>query len=226
MTANSITFEIIHQLHRIKGNPIFQNFPDHQSLDNIIVNVFNNYYQHWPQQVIIERSPTALTPANASYFRYQNHKFIFLKRDMKDILKSFYNLYRSNGDQTPTLKMFDELLEEDFMIMKGLLSITNGRKILDKKQYIEIDYEDIIADPKKVIENIYSFLEIEKFPHYFNNINQFEVNDKLYIDNALSYCKDMHTIRTDKIIKEEKPLDLPNIIIEKANKLNEMLNNG
>lgn len=223
VTANSITFEVIHQIYQTKNNFIFHNFPDHESLDNVSKNVFNNYYEHWPQELIIERSPTALTPGNARYFDYQNYKFIFLKRNILDIVKSLFKVYRSNGDPKSDLELGEEILHNDFMLKKSILSILNGRKILNKNQYIEIDYEELINSPNKAVEDIYSFLNIDRFSHQFQDLKQIEINGKTYDDEALSYCKNMHKIRTNKITKEENKIELPQILIDRSIELNNLL---
>ena len=43
VTANTILADIIYQLHLLKKNEIFLNFPDEKSLNNVIKNSFNNY---------------------------------------------------------------------------------------------------------------------------------------------------------------------------------------
>ena len=47
----------------IKDDDIFHNFPDHESLDNVINNVFLNYYKNWNCDYIIDRGPWG-TPTN------------------------------------------------------------------------------------------------------------------------------------------------------------------
>ena len=37
-TANSITLEIMKDLYLLKKTDVFQNFPDHRSLDNVLEN--------------------------------------------------------------------------------------------------------------------------------------------------------------------------------------------
>ena len=44
-TGNSITLEIMKNLFLLKKTEVFQNFPDHKSLDNILNNVYNLYYK-------------------------------------------------------------------------------------------------------------------------------------------------------------------------------------
>ena len=66
-TANSVTLQIMKNLFLVKTTDTFKNFPDYRSLDNVMDNVFTNYYQQWPQRIIIDRGP-ALTSANPGNF--------------------------------------------------------------------------------------------------------------------------------------------------------------
>ncbi len=90
-TANSITLEIMKDLFLLKKTDVFENYPDHRSLDNVLDNVFNNYYQHWPQRIIIDRGPVT-TPDNLQlvnkHFKH-GFKCIILLRDLMDVLDSY-----------------------------------------------------------------------------------------------------------------------------------------
>ena len=44
-TANSITLEIMKDLFLLKQDDTFKNFPDEQSLDNVMNEVYNLYYK-------------------------------------------------------------------------------------------------------------------------------------------------------------------------------------
>lgn len=226
VTANSITFEIIHQLNKIKDNNIFKNFPDHDSFDNITKNVFNNYYSSWNFKYIIDRSPTALTPANLTYYNHKDFKYIILKRNVQDIVKSFFTFYKKNGYDKSDADLYNEILHPDLMLCKSSLSIINGYKVLDKNQYLDINYEDIIKSPKTVIDSIYDFLNINKFEHYFTNMGQININNHQYNDEALEFSKNMHTIRTEKITKNIINLELPKEIKDKCEVLNNLLSNS
>ena len=54
VTANSVTLEIMKDLHLLKNTDVFQNFPDHNSLDNVLDSVFDTYYKDWSQRIIID----------------------------------------------------------------------------------------------------------------------------------------------------------------------------
>ena len=56
-TANSVTLEIMKDLFLLKETDVFQNFPDHKSLDNVLDSVYDTYYKDWPQEIIIDRGP-------------------------------------------------------------------------------------------------------------------------------------------------------------------------
>ena len=46
-TPNSITLEIMKELFLLKSTDVFQNFPDEQSLNNVMDEVYNLYYKQW-----------------------------------------------------------------------------------------------------------------------------------------------------------------------------------
>ena len=53
VTANSITLEIMKELFLLKQDDTFKNFPDEQSLNNVMDEVYNLYYKHWNHKVIL-----------------------------------------------------------------------------------------------------------------------------------------------------------------------------
>jgi hypothetical protein len=90
-TANSITLEIIKDLFLLKQKDVFQNFPDHKSLDNVLSSIYGNYYKDWPQRIIIDRGPV-MTKGNMvltqTYLKHP-YKCIVLLRDVMDVLASY-----------------------------------------------------------------------------------------------------------------------------------------
>ena len=47
VTPNSITLEIMKELYLLKGIDVVKNFPDEQSLDNVMDEVYNLYYKKY-----------------------------------------------------------------------------------------------------------------------------------------------------------------------------------
>ena len=61
LTAQSPLCSTLYELERLKsrgdvGN-IIGNFPDYKSYNNIIKNLFDNYYSDWEQEIIFDRCP-------------------------------------------------------------------------------------------------------------------------------------------------------------------------
>ena len=99
-TPNSITLEIMKELFLLKETDVFQNYPDHKSLDNVLDIVYDTYYKDWPQRIIIDRGPV-MTPGNFAlmqkYFK-RPFKCIVLLRDLMDVLASYIKWYTENSD--------------------------------------------------------------------------------------------------------------------------------
>ena len=207
-TGNSVTLEIMKNLYLIKTTDTFQNFPDHKSLDNVLDNVYNLYYRDWPQRIIIDRGP-ALTSSNPGNFELmQKHfkpgfKCIVLLRDLMDVFASYMKWYTENPDSfVNKLGKTDEekllaLMDKEGAIVKDLKAIKNSYNYPNMCHFIR--YNDMVANPEKVFQELYKFLDEPYYPHYFENLKQININDIEYDDTVIG--KNMHTIRT--IVKKE-----------------------
>ena len=208
-TPNSITLEIIKDLHLLKTKDVFQNFPDHRSLDNVMNMVYDFYYKDWPQSIIIDRGPV-MTAGNFGLI--QKHfkgtfKCIVLLRDLMDVLASYMKWYTENPDafvnkqgSTDEEKLI-YLMKDDGAIAKELKAIQNSFKYKDRCCYIK--YDDLCQDPEKEIKKIYSFLEEPYFNHKFIDLDQININGLSYDDNVLG--RNMHTVKKEKIEKTYNP---------------------
>ena len=218
-TGNSVTLEIMKNLYLIKTTDTFQNFPDHKSLNNILDNVFNLYYKDWPQRIIIDRGPALVSgnPGNfelmQKHFKYE-FKCIVLLRDLMDVLASYMKWYTENPDSfVNKLGKTDEekllaLMDTNGAIIKEIKSIKNSYNYPNMCHFIK--YDDMVANPKKVFQELYKFLDEPYYPHQFQDLKQININDIGYDDTVLG--KNMHTIKT--IVKKETN----NYIVPKSTK--------
>ena len=205
-TANSITLEIMKDLFLLKQTDVFQNFPDEKSLNNVLDSVYDNYYKDWPQRIIIDRGPV-MTPGNFALM--QKHykrpfKVIVLLRDLMDVLASYMQWYTENPDAFPNrynLKNDDEklgmIMNKDGAVAKDLEAIKNAFNYPDMCHFIK--YDDMVARPEEVFNNLYQFLRIKPFEHRFDNLQQINVNGIGYDDKVVG--RNMHTIRN--VVKKE-----------------------
>ena len=102
-TPNSITLEIMKDLFLLKETDVFQNYPDHKSLDNVLDIVYDTYYKDWPQRIIIDRGPVTTAGNFALMQKYFKRPFkcIVLLRDLMDVLASYMQWYTKNPSAFP-----------------------------------------------------------------------------------------------------------------------------
>ena len=219
-TPNSITLEIIKDLFLLKTTDVFQNFPDHKSLDNVLNAVFDNYYKDWNYKYIIDRGPAG-TMGNLNLVKKHldpNIKIIFLVRPILEVLASWIDWSNKTPDNylkregTPT-QACHALMNKDGQIVKELKCLVNLSKTENKHHVLFVDYDNIVDKPQETINRIYKFLGIPKYKHKFKNFKQIKVNGLKYDDTI--FGKGMHTIKTKSLVKTKRDITkiLPSEII-------------
>lgn len=203
VTANSITMEIFKEVYYLKDTEVFKNFPDHDSLDNVLKAILPAYYKDWPQKYIIDRSPAG-TPGNQAILTAcmdKPPKAILLVRNLIDIFASFLKAMSQTETLTPEKceKYLSTVMSKDGMVARALQSIQYYTLPENQNRCIVIRYDDLIADPKKAIDSIHKFIGIPEFNYNYNNFKQFSIGDIKYNDSVLEYP--LHTIRTDGIYR-------------------------
>ena len=205
-TPNSITLEIMKDLHLLKQTDVFLNYQDHKSLDNVLDSVFDTYYKDWPQRIIIDRGPV-MTKGNFGLM--QKHfkrpfKCIVLLRDLMDVLASYIKWFETEPTAFPNqYKTLDEklshIMHKNGAMAKELMSIQYLLKHPERAVFIK--YDDLVMNPEKELRKVYTFLNLPYYQHQFTNLNQIIVNGMQYNDSIVG--KNMHTIRTEKVMKVE-----------------------
>jgi len=199
-TPNSITLEIMKDLFLLKQTDVFQNYPDHKSLDNVLDVVYDTYYKDWPQPIIIDRGPV-MTEGNL--YLMQKHfkrpfKCIVLLRDTVDVLASYMKWYTENPDAfVNKLANTDEeklsiVMNKEGAVAKDLEAIKNSYNYKDMCHYVK--YDDLVSQPEQEIRKVYQFMNLPYFNHRFQDLQQVEVNGMKYDDTVLG--KNMHNIRS------------------------------
>ena len=248
VTANSIVMEIARNIESQRTSEVFLNFPDHKSLDNILSNLYSNYYKDWNCKYIIDRNYLAVTLSKMSNglkvlkkCLKNKLKIIILVREFLEVLQSVLKNIREKphippfgapldfGQATDYIgassgRYTDEslcgmLASRDTAIYKGFLGARLLSNTFPKENLHFVHYNARNENPKITIDNIYNFLEIPSFEHRFENLNQLEINGVKYDDTMMAFGRDLHKVKEDKIsFTEHKPL--PKSIVEKYGDLN------
>ena len=209
-TPNSITLEIMKDLHLLKQTDVFLNYPDHKSLDNVLDLVYDTYYKDWPQRIIIDRGPVMAT---GSFQLMQKHfkrpfKCIVLLRDLMDVLASYMQWYTENLDAFPNrynLKNDEEklmmIMNKNGAVAKELEAIKNSYNYKDMCHYVK--YDDMVTNPEQEFKKIYNFIGEPYFNHRFNNVDQVSVNGLSYDDKVVG--SNMHKLFDGPVRKVYNP---------------------
>ena len=209
-TPNSITLEIMKDLFLLKQTDVFQNYPDHKSLDNVLDAVYDTYYKDWPQRIIIDRGPV-MTPGNfqlmQKHFR-RPFKCIVLLRDLMDVLASYMQWYTENSDaflNKYNCKNDEEklsmIMNKKGAIAKNLEAIKNAYNYPDICYFVK--YDDLVANPEQEFRKIYEFMEEPYYPHYFENLQTLSVNGIKYDDKIVG--SNMHKLFDGPVRKVYNP---------------------
>ena len=208
-TPNSITLEIMKDLSLLKETDVFQNYPNHQSLDNVLDSVYVNYYKDWPQKYIIDRGPV-MTKGNFQLM--QKHfkkpfKSIVIIRNLMDDLDSYMKWYTKEPNAFPNRygckndeEKLSMIMNKDGAVAKDLEAIKNAYNYPDICHFMK--YDNLVQNPEEEINKVYTFFNIPYFNHRFFDLNQIQVNGMGYNDSIVG--KNMHTIRNE-IKKEYNP---------------------
>jgi len=225
-TPNSIVLEIIKDVFLLKAKDVFLNYPDHNSLDNILDMIYPTYYKNWNFKYIIDRGPAG-TKGNLTLLKKhlkQEVKIIFLVRPLLEVLASWISWSMNTPDNfirkatKNPIEACHYLMHKEGQIVKELKCMENLLKPENKHHVHFVDYKEIVEKPVDTLKGIYKFLNIPPFKHYFTNLDQVMVNGLGYDDTI--FGKGMHTIKTKKLIKSKTDVKiLPPEIIKQYGKI-------
>ena len=235
-TGHSFLPDLFYAINNSEKNSTrFKNYPCQNNLDNIYKNIIPNYYKDCNFKYIIERGDW-ITPYNFKMLKAyvpNNLKIVILVRDILEIIKSFLKLCKNNPNfyinniynSLDRTTIFTDEIETkvDLIMEKGqyvntiLYSIYQLKKNKQIKDFLVVDYNDLVKNYKDTIKKIYSYYEISHFDHSFKNFKKSPIYDDFYLG------ADMHKIRTDNIKKLSNNIDLPENVIRKYKHLNNIL---
>lgn len=201
VTANSITPDLIHQIHLLKDSEIFKNFPDEESIDRAMINAYHGYYSDWDYEFILDRGPWG-HPLNTILLGYifTDIKFVVLVRPVIEVIASFVKLEKPKNLH----ERIQNLMGPYGIISRNLHSI---KSLIDTNQkHIVVKYNDLVEKPNIEINKVCTFLNIPNFDIDTENIKPFQINNMQYHDDKIG------SINTHSLKEQIKKEDLTSII--------------
>jgi hypothetical protein len=243
VTANSLVMDMVRNMDEARHMDVFKNFPDHKSLDNIIENIYPNYYKDWNCKYVIDRNYLGLNlkyaPSKIELLKkaIKNEiKIIVLLRGILPVLQSLIKNVRENpfippfGSPKDIYKGYalpkdcsDESIcatvaSEHGLVHKSFMNVKFLYDSILKDNLHFIHYNDLVEDPQTAIDGAYKFLDIPIFKHRFENLSQYETNGIAYDDTYTEFGEKLHSVKDKLSLTEHNPL--PKNIVEKYGNLN------
>ena len=166
----------------------------HQS----IVKYANTFYSDIKEPIIFDREKEWGTPHNLFLIKEyitDQPKIIMTVRNIIDVLASMINInknsylagmkhndwhysyYLSENDS-----IAEYLMSTGSLIDKSLLAVSSSLQKENNGIFHLVEYDDLISDPQKELNKIYSFIGIKSFDHNFMNILKREVDNDLAVN--------------------------------------------
>jgi sulfotransferase len=202
------------------GNELYHGYPKPDQVREIIGSIPHHFYSDVQQPVVFDknRAWTARVPYIEGYIGEQA-KILVPVRRIDEILTSILTMIHRNPFQEgqPRINFIDEqLIKTDIpindlnrcmyllggggIVYESLNAIMMGfqQNVRDKMHFV--DYNDLVDNPEKIMEDIYDFIGEEFYDHDFGSISNIHREDDL-ITYGLS---DMHQVRS-KVKKTSPP---------------------
>ena len=209
----SPVFEVMYYTNdRLQGEQA-QAFPKPEVFRRMVSNVITEYYSDRDEEVIVDKCRA--WPAHIDLIKEYitpDPKIICTVRHPLDILASFITLFHKDGG----LNFIDKAMLKQgmfitddarchFMMNPGGIVWESMNALAtafrqNQTQYIHfIQYDDLVSDPKRVMQGIHSYLRLKPFEYDFENIVQKD-REK---DKEVYGLPTMHEVR-QKVEKKSK----------------------
>jgi sulfotransferase len=185
---------------------------------NVISNILTSYHSHVDKPIVIDRAKNWSYQDNLDMLKKyvtDSPKILYTTRPILEILASFIKIYSGtpflNNQMIKNGWIFkkhltyednacDYLMRPRGELAEMLSSIDTVKKYENRQIFFVVEYEDLVSNPSKVMNQIYEFLDINPYKHDYNNINKAHVDHEYMVDAPIN----MHEVR-NQILKTSTP---------------------
>ena len=218
-----------------QGNELYTGYPKPNQVNEIVGSIIKHWYSDVEEEVIFDKNRAwcARVPFIEGYIR-QQAKIIVPVRRVDEILASILTMVHRNTfvEGQPRINFVDEqlvksnisisdetrcqylLTSQGGIVWESLNATKIGMDEGHRDKFHFVDYNDLVADPQRELNDIYEFLGEEPFEHTFDGLS----NEHREDDLTTYGLSDMHEVHSklEKVSKD--PLQvLPPSIIELYN---------
>jgi hypothetical protein len=173
--------------------------------------IIETYYKDVKQNIIFDKCRSWTVEDNFKIIKKyidQDPKIIVFVRRVEDIVKSLINI-----EFVPKKISEDDLfITNSEPLMRSLAGVLYVKEN-NKDNVLIINYDDFIGSPEKTIREVYKFLGLDYFNHYYENIidNNFE-DDSIYGIEGMHKINSVVEKRNYSVIMSSRTLDICNYL--------------
>ena len=217
-----------------QSNELYTGYPKPDQVNEIIGSIIRHWYSDIEQEVIFDKNRAwcARVPFIEGYIR-QEAKVIVPVRRVDEIIASMLTMIHRNPfkDGQPRINFVDEILVKNNIpvndenrcihliqpggiVWESLNAAKLGVEENHGDKFLFVDYNELVEDPQKELNDIYEFLDEEPFEHVFDGLS-----NKHREDDLVTYgLSDMHEVHSKLEKTSPDPSEvLPDSIIELYN---------
>ena len=218
-----------------QSNELYTGYPKPNQVNEIVGSVIEHWYSDIDKPVVIDKNRAwcARVPFIEGYIK-QDAKVIVPVRRIDEILASILTMIKRNPfkEGQPRINFVDEQLvkfnipindenrcqyllsNQGGIVWESLNATKLGVEEGHSDKFLFVDYNDLVKDPQKELNEIYEFLGEEPFEHTFENLS----NDHREDDITTYGLSDMHEVHSElKKVSTDPSEILPDSIIELYN---------
>ena len=223
-----------------QSNELYTGYPKPNQVNEIIGSVIEHWYSDIDKPVVIDKNRAwcARVPFIEGYIQ-QEAKIIVPVRRVDEIVASILTMIKRNPfkEGQPRINFVDEylvkanipindenrcqhLMNPDGIIWESLNATKLGVDEGHSDKFLFVDYNDLVNDPQRELNKIYTFLGEESFEHSFNGLSNQHRED----DITTYGLGDMHEVHSKLEKTSSDPSEvLPASIIDLYNSNKETL---
>jgi sulfotransferase len=217
--ASSPVLTLLCNAHNlIEEDELMKAYPDPPSSGQLMKSIIDGWYLQIPENVVFEKNRNAHSCIDVLNCLDDTIKYLCTYRDVSEILTSFISMLQRNN--YPEGNIVDSQLTNRNIEFTddnrcSYLSGSDGVLGIAALQMVEVltthperlfivDYADLVESPEKTMRQIYTFLDIQYFPHNFQDIGQ----DAQENDEQVYKLKDMHAVHSSVRYYGNDPRDV------------------
>lgn len=167
-----------------------KNDPNRRKLANAMRGLINGYYEEQTSKpVVIDKNrnwPVPVIMSAMTEVLGRKPKIIATVRSVPDCMASFVRVAKPEN--------LDDFIATSSLVnhLKASYQTLEAGYKYDKSNFLIVEYEDLLANPKRELDRIHKFLELPSFKYNFNNIDGSTVKED---DENLHGVSGLHDIK-------------------------------